>query len=42
MVNFYNDGKYVGWHTDEDRLFGTLDEETEILSLSFGPDGVFL
>ena len=41
VVNAYTAEKYIDWHTDEAPLFGALDAETEIVSLSLGPDGVF-
>ena len=41
VVNAYTADNYSVWHADEDPLFGVLDAEAEIVSLSLGPDGVF-
>ena len=41
VINAYADDNYIDWHTDEDPMFGALDGETEIISISLGPDGVF-
>ena len=41
VINFYTAEKFIPWHTDEDPLFNALEQETEIVSFSLGPDGVF-
>ena len=38
---YYTEDKYIDWHSDDDRLFGAMDGEAEILSISLGADAVF-
>ena len=38
---YYTADKYIDWHADDDRLFGAMDGEAEILSISLGADAVF-
>ena len=38
---YYTEDKYIDWHADDDRLFGAMDGEAEILSISLGADAVF-
>ena len=38
---YYTEDKYIDWHADDDRLFGAMDGEAEILSISLGADVVF-
>ena len=41
VFNSYEPDKCITWRTDADNMFGALDNETEIFSLSFGPDVVY-
>ena len=41
VLNSYTADQFIRWHTDADDLFGALNQETEIVSFSLGPDGVF-
>ena len=42
VINLYNtEEQFIGWHSDDDHLFGALDGPAEILSISLGADGVF-
>ena len=38
---YYTDDKYIDWHADDDRLFGAMEGNAEILSISLGADTVF-
>ena len=38
---YYTDDKYIDWHADDDHLFGAMDGNAEILSISLGADTVF-
>ena len=40
VLNLYTADTFIDWHTDEDNLFGALDRETKIISLSSCADGV--
>ena len=42
IINYYNAAeKFIDWHADDDRLFGAMDGNAEILSISLGADTVF-
>ena len=38
---YYTEDKYINWHADDDHLFGAMDGNAEILSISLGADTVF-
>ena len=38
---YYTEDKYIDWHADDDHLFGAMDGQAEILSISLGADAVF-
>ena len=38
---YYTQDKYINWHADDDHLFGAMDGNAEILSISLGADTVF-
>ena len=38
---YYTEDKYIDWHADDDHLFGAMDGNAEILSISLGADTVF-
>ena len=38
---YYTDDKFIDWHADDDDLFGAMDGNAEILSISLGADTVF-
>ena len=41
-VNRYDTGKdFVGWHSDDEKLFSTFNDQTMIVSLSLGASRTF-